>query len=68
MQFDSYRWQDHVQSRHSRSVDLALTGVFVAGLLASAALQFGDSHGFAPAAEPFTVQAALAQAPDGCDA
>ena len=50
MQFDSYRWQDHVQSRHRRSVDLALSGVFAVGLMAGAALQFADSHGFAPAA------------------
>lgn len=68
MQFDSYRWQDLVQNRYRRSIDLTLTGVFAIALWTGATLQFLDTHGLTPAAGQPAAQTALASTLPDCDA
>lgn len=68
MQFDSYRWQDHLQNRYRGGVDLALAALFAVGLGAGAILQAEGSSGPLSPQDHLTGQLALARTPPDCDA
>jgi hypothetical protein len=44
MEFDSYRWQDHVHNPYRRGIDLTLTGLFALAFSVSAVLQPGGDR------------------------
>jgi len=68
MQFDRYRWQDHLQDHYRSGVDLALAGLFAIGLGTGAILQAEGNSGLAPAHDHLTGQVALSRTLPSCDA